>query len=194
MSNTRSLDRHHLRAAAVSLVAVATLLTGCSKSVGSAKTKTGDSAASSGTRSSDTSSSGTSTSTSTSTGSNSSSKFCKKVKEIDSDPRASDSSNLSRAESAKFIKGAFDDLVATAPKEIKDDVVKLRKALIAIADVDTSDTAAYDSVMSATSSQDLQAASDHFDKFVKDECGIDLNSGSSTDSSFSDVGSAITGS
>ena len=90
------------------------------------------------------------------------------------------------------VAAALDKLVALAPGEIKKDMEAIRTfnnlVVGSAQSADPTRSAEFDSSVSSASS----ATSGSFDKvtaFVKDECGIDLNS--TTSSKFSSVASSI---
>jgi hypothetical protein len=98
--------------------------------------------------------------------SGSASSFCDRVKGAQISFSAVDFTNLDEAKKAA---SALRDIANTAPSDIKPDAQKLADALDKFAKGDVAE------FLNADKQKELITASDNVAKFVKDECGIDIN-------------------
>jgi len=112
-------------------------------------------------------------------GSSASSKgeFCTKLRAAkDALPTSSSDPQLG-AEASK----AFKDLAAAAPADVRNDALLISKVISQSADyfAHPTDQKAFGDAFAAALSSDFVSASQHLQKYAKDECGIDLEAGSS---------------
>lgn len=98
------------------------------------------------------------------------------------DSDAFDSSSSAEPGSKEFeanmkkTQQAIDEMKASAPAELKDDVTTLSDAIDTLAHLDYTDKAAVAQAGSKLDQTKLDAATKNISKYTKDECKIDLDS------------------
>ena len=100
-------------------------------------------------------------------GSGSASGFCDKVKGA---TISFDNVDFTKPDEAKKAAIALRDIANSAPSEIKSDALKLADALDKFVAGDISE------FLAADKQKELTDASDNVTKYIKDKCGIDINS------------------
>ncbi|MBK9180936.1 MAG: hypothetical protein IPM45_15470 [Acidimicrobiales bacterium] len=115
--------------------------------------------------------------------------FCDQLRGLQADDALG--GDLTDAQVAEAAVQQLDDLAEAAPAEVRDDVETLRDVIRLLADTDPSDPDAFAAAFTAILDPQVQQASDDLAVYASEECGIELDTGVSSDAG--DTGTGTTG-
>jgi hypothetical protein len=114
-------------------------------------------------------------------------KFCTLLK----DKGADIDTQVATVESKQQALQTAGELLATAPRDIKDDFQTIHDVIAAAASIDPADQDAVSKVLQLALKPDVVAAARRFDTYSREQCGVDLNADAAA-STGTDTGASTT--